>query len=323
MKIIDLIKDVLAFKLTPSLFLVGTSEFCKTDRYNYYILKSGGGCCIKSLQDYLIIQAGEFTQMIILTQKGSEYKTIDEGFNLYSSTYLNNKLFIRNRKTKSYWTINKNLQFEESSLNFRYSSHIFDVFYYVLGVNIQRVYPNISWQTDISIFGKYFNLQGDPIPNEIDGELMGFDNLLLVPLRGGQLLALDVGTGEKVWMQDYEGRSGFYTLSGDKIYKHDGLSLMEIDTRTGITIRKLVFAESSTIELQKFYALNYLWAYDDIVILFGFNNDIVMLERHGFQLLEYIQLPTAIPASKENIIWHNNKLYVLDLTNTLHIFEKE
>jgi len=158
--------------------------------------------------------------------------------------------------------------------------------------------------------------------NEKDGELMSFENLLFVPLRGGQLLALDAETGAKVWVQDYNGRSGFYTNFGEKIYKHDGLSLIEIDANTGKTLQKKIFAESE-LEIKQFYALNYLWVYEDAIILFGLNKEIVMLDRLNFKLLEYVVLPSTISTSKDNIIWHDKKLYVLDMTNTLHIYEKE
>ncbi|WP_008637876.1 PQQ-like beta-propeller repeat protein [Bizionia argentinensis] len=180
------------------------------------------------------------------------------------------------------------------------------------------------WKNDISKYGKNRTLNSEQIiPNEIDGALMGFEDSLYVPLQGGQLLCLDINTGDKKWIQDYNGRSGFYSLNNDKIYKHDGLSLLEIDAKTGLALRSKIFSESDEAEVQSFYSLNGFWTYEDVIILYGLDNTVVMLNKNNFSLFGFISLSAPISTDKNNVIWDKNKLYVLDLNNTLHIFENE
>jgi hypothetical protein len=138
------------------------------------------------------------------------------------------------------------------------------------------------------------------------------------------LLALNSETGKKEWIQDYnKGRSGFYNLFGNKIYKHDGNSLIEIEAKTGEKLREMEFQEYTLNNCKTFYALHHFWVYEDIIVMYGYNNMIVLINRQDFVIKDYIQLPNALSASKDNVIWHNHKLYVLDLTNTLHIFEED
>jgi len=180
------------------------------------------------------------------------------------------------------------------------------------------------WKNDISRYGTNKTLNSEQIvPNEIDGDLMGFEDLLYVPLQGGQLLCLDINTGKQKWIQDYNGRFSSYSLYDDKIYKSDGLSLLEIDAKTGDTLRLKIFSESDETELQIFHALNTFWTYEDVIILYGLNNTVAILNKNNFSLFGFISLPASISTDKDNVIWHDEKLYVLDLTNTLHIFEME
>ena len=306
------------------LFIVGSNKFrCDNQPYSYFILSEGNACKVKVFKKNFFLQFEEFGKIIILSNRGTILKTINEGFNLYSSIKTENKLIIRNRITKSYWFIFEDLQFEESSLSFRFTTFINNLFFYKIYNILEKVSPEPCWQIDISIYGLNNNLQEEIIPNEIDGDLMGFEDSIYVPLQGGQLLCLDANTGEKKWIQDYNGRSGFYSLQNDKIYKHDGLSLLEIDVKTGVVLRSKIFSANNESELQNFYALNTFWTYDDVVILYGLDNRVILLNRHTFDLSDSVNLQTGISTDENNVIWHENKLYILDLNNTLHVFEKD
>ena len=163
------------------------------------------------------------------------------------------------------------------------------------------------WTVDIS------NFEGKAT-KEKDGELMGFENLLFVPLRGGQLLALNAETGEKAWMLEHE-IGGQYANFGNKIYKKNEF-LYEIDALTGNVIRE------KNIRLDGSIAVGPIWAYDDIIIIVNIlYGDIVLLDRNTFSVKEKLNIGARMPHSKDNIIWHNQKLYVLDMANTLHIYE--
>ncbi|WP_008637878.1 hypothetical protein [Bizionia argentinensis] len=324
MRTVNSISNVVAYKIIPELLIIGSNSFQSNNQnYNYFILSESDACKVKVLKNYVFLQFEEFGKIIILTEKGKFIKTIDEGFNLYFSIKTDNKLIIRNRITKSYWFIFDDLQFEESTLSFRFNYYINNLFFFKIYNTLEKVSPQPSWLIDFSEFGIHKNFNDEIIPNDLDGDLMGFEDSLYVPLQGGQLLCLDINTGQKKWIKDYNGRSGFYSLNNDKIYKHDGLSLLEIDAKTGLALRSKIFSESDEAEVQSFYSLNGFWTYEDVIILYGLDNTVVMLNKHNFSLFGFISLPAPISTDKNNVTWDKNKLYVLDLSNTLHIFENE
>jgi hypothetical protein len=184
----------------------------------------------------------------------------------------------------------------------------------------QNLKKSSCWQTDISSYGKYINLRDEQQPNEIDGDLMGYENLLFVPLKGGQLLALNVETGEKVWMLDQE-ISGQYAIFQDKIYKKNRF-LYEIDAQTGTIIRLMDIEDGSISE--EFMAIGPIWVYEDVIIIINnYDGDVILLNKDDFKVLGKINVDASIAWSKDSIIWYGNKLYVLDLANTLHIYERE
>lgn len=72
-----------------------------------------------------------------------------------------------------------------------------DVFFNRTSTLIRSFNINLKqiWQTDISQYGeKRYNRHGEEIdpntPNTVNGELMGYDDTVVVPLAGGQLLGL-------------------------------------------------------------------------------------------------------------------------------------
>ena len=187
--------------------------------------------------------------------------------------------------------------------------------------------PDFSqiWQTNIRQYGTHKARHTDTgeilyeKDNEIHHAPLAFDNLLIVPLTGGQLVALDVKNGEKVWMYDENKIFGAYELFGNKIYKSRGLSIKEIDARTGQFIREKNFKEDSKIS--DFHATGEFLVYEDVIILKDSPAKIVILDRKTFKVKDYIKIDTRLASSKNNIIWHNNHLYVLDVPGTLHVYE--
>jgi len=319
LKMKQIIKNILAFSVSPQFFVLSKFNVDKNTQYcNVYILNNGFGCAMKVLGNYILVQQGEFKEIIVLTGKGEILQKIDEGImNLYSSIPYKDGLLIRNKQTRSLWFIDENLQMNEAIVDFSFKKQIADKFYSWNCSTIIRKEELVDnvWQTNISIYGKYINLRDEQQPNEIDSDLMGFENLLFVPLRGGQLLALDVKTGEKVWMLEQD-ISGQYAIIEDKIYKKNKI-LYEIDTHSGQVLRQKE-------DWSGFISAGPIWAYDDILIIVNIlEGDVILLDRKTFEIKDKINIGSRIAHWKDNIIWHENKLYVLDLNNTLHIFENE
>ena len=315
MNLKDLIHDVLCFSVFPKLFLVGKTNFRPTQCHNFYVSPIDSGCSMKTLGNYVLIQYGEFETITVLTLDGKVQTTLDDNMNLYSSIYYKNGLLIRNRQTKSFWIIHETLHLEELHFNIRFNAYINEIFYKNNAVEISKVYPDNLWQKDISSYGRYINLREEQQPNEIDGELMSFENLLFVPLRGGQLIALDVKKGEEVWMLE-QNISGQYAIIEDRIYKKNRI-LYEIEAHSGEILRQKE-------DWNGFISAGPIWAYDDMLIIVNIlEGDIILFDRKTFEIKDKINIGNRMAHWKDNIIWRDNKLYVLDLNNTLHIFENE
>lgn len=285
-------------------------------------------------QDYLYLKEKINTiRYLLFTNEENDLYSIDEltlkikfigaGYALEAALFMSNYIYIpqKNNGKYDFIILNKNLiEYKKAiwPLNFTY----LDSLYHYDNIIIKKYdfYQNQNvWQTDISSYGKCLNLRDEQQPNEIDGDLMGYENLLFVPLRGGQLLALDVETGEKVWILEQE-ISGQYAIFQDKIYKKNRF-LYEIDARTGIIMRQKDIEDGSIPD--SFMAIGPIWVYDDVIVLINnYKGDIVILNRDNFSVYDKINIGAAMTHSKDSVIWHNNKLYVLDLTSTLHIFER-
>lgn len=48
-----------------------------------------------------------------------------------------------------------------------------------------------------------------------------------------------------------------------------------------------------------------------------------MLDRKTLKCLAFFSIKMSIINSNTSLVWHENKLYVLDIFNNLHIYEKE
>jgi outer membrane protein assembly factor BamB len=184
-----------------------------------------------------------------------------------------------------------------------------------------------KWHFEASQYGRIISRHRDTgeiltnRPNEIDGDIFGYQNLVFVPLRGGQLLALNAVDGSVAWFWEHD-RYCSSRIIDNKIYKHDGSQIFEIDALTGTTLRNMKYSDNPL--LKDFNAAGPFVAYPDVLILTKvYNGQICIIDRHTFEVFDFYSIGQKIPNTTDAIVWHQNKLYVLDLDNTLHIFEKE
>ncbi|BDC98857.1 hypothetical protein [Persicobacter psychrovividus] len=157
-------------------------------------------------------------------------------------------------------------------------------------------------------------------PNEIDGELFRYQGLLYVPLKGGQLLALNASDGKKSWIWEHD-RLGAYGIVGDKIYKQDGKEVFEIDANNGGLLKSKKFSDDAL--LVDFHATGPIWVYPDVIIVVDvLSGKICMLDRLSLKVIEFFTINKKLPFSNNAIVWNAGKLHILDLENTLHIFDQ-
>ncbi len=186
---------------------------------------------------------------------------------------------------------------------------------------------SIVWQTDIRQFGKYIfrdRKTGEILAerdNEIQHAPLAYNNLLIVPLIGGQLVALDIETGEKVWMYEGERIFGRYELYENRIYRNSGNSIQEISVDNGKLIKDKKFKDDPLIS--NYNATGEFLVNRNVIVLKDSPAKIVVLNRETFEVMDYIKMDARLGSLKNNLVWHNNHLYVLDISNNLYIFEKE
>jgi len=279
----------------------------------------------------------KYNEIFIIEDK--QKKTIfrvndDETLSLSTDCLINSKLSGAITKKGDFipysgFLIDNNFNIEEFNPYNRFDVKVVDL-YFNYGRNKVFAYSTdmqLVYDVDITNFGR--NIAKDPKtgavlwdkPNEIKEALLADDKNIYVPLTGGQLLALDAKTGKKVWMWE-QPRNGTFAIQGEYIYKQDGLTVFEIDTNTGKLIREKNFNDDVLVE--RFHASGSLWVYENLIIvcdvLYG---KICLLNRQTLEVEEFFSLDKKLVNSKDAIIWNDNKLYVLDIDHTLHIFEKQ
>ncbi len=224
-----------------------------------------------------------------------------------------------------------NTKYNLSQINRLYDLQFENLFIYkgFSKTNIQAYNRDeeLVWDTKASDFGRNIMRHRDTKevlsdkPNEIDGDIFNYNGLIYTPLRGGQLLALNAKDGSKAWFLEHE-ISGAYQILEDKIYKKTGKELYEIEAATGKVLREKKLKQDP--KLSEFHASGPLWVYDDVIIVVDvFYGKICILERKTFEVLDFFSINYRIINNNNALVWHENKLYVLDIDNTLHIFEKE
>lgn len=189
---------------------------------------------------------------------------------------------------------------------------------------------NLLWTVDISRYGLrpgFDEKTNSPckIPNVTDGELMGDEARVYVPLRGGQLIALDRKNGHLLWMLEQE-HAGLYALLDNKIYKRNAKELFEINPLDGSVLRQMRYDESERFpQLKEVWASGPFWVHDDYIILGSHSYaKMFLVNRKTFEVEEYITWEGSGYAHSNNVCaWDglNQRLYVLDKSFTLRIFE--
>lgn len=264
-----------------------------------------------------------------LVLKGSHNEIIGLQQYLFNDQIVVSSTPVNDWMPNASYLIDSSLQYQKLNFAFRYD------------LNVGAIYANFN-QNELITFSKTHeqlkkieaskfsrNIAHHPKtgevlwdkPNEIHERPIGDNEKIYVPLTGGQLVALYAESGEKAWLWEHH-RTGTYQILGEYIYKQDGLSIFEIKTSDGTLNREKKFNDDPMVE--GFHASGPLWVYEDVIIvcdvLYG---KICMMDRSTLDVIEFFSLEKKLINSENAIAWHQEKLYVLDIDNTLHIFERE
>lgn len=140
---------------------------------------------------------------------------------------------------------------------------------------------------------------------------------LIVPLASGQLLALDISTGQLKWKQERIGRVAVFD---DKVYCIADYTIKELDGSTGVILK-----EESIQSLTKSYHFRPTGehkVYDEYIFIMasGKPGMIAIFNRKNLKFKEMLRLNEMIPVGIDHLYWHEGRLYVLDFVKTLHVF---
>ena len=104
--------------------------------------------------------------------------------------------------------------------------------------------------------------------------------------------------------------------------QHDAKGVHEIDALSGKLLRSKKYDEEK--QLKGLHTAGPFWLYPDVIITVDVKDgEICMLDRKTLKCLAFFSIKMSIINSNTSLVWHENKLYVLDIFNNLHIYEKE
>jgi hypothetical protein len=146
---------------------------------------------------------------------------------------------------------------------------------------------------------------------------------LIVPLESGQLLALDISTGELKWKQE---RIGKTVIFEDKIYSLNSKSLHEFEIRVFDAKSGKIIQSKEVTNLDKEYGFRptgHHQVYNEYIFVMSSRKPgfVAIFYRETLEFREMIRIEESIPNDMNHLIWHEGKLYVLDFGKTLHIYE--
>ncbi len=363
MKLIEKIEDVsfYSFLNEKELFILFLKEVINNKNI-LTLTKNGkivfGKYLIEFLDDFILIQVIDSMVLEIFNKKGEFLKELNENFNLMSlKKNKNGQTIIANRKTKTFWVIDNEGKFFNTENYFQFHFLFCNQYIKIENQTIIKSINednSIKWQINISNID-VLNLENEEKNNcnkialEIDLHCSEEFGLIYVPLTGKQLLAINAENGEIVWVKQYktyefkdEYSLGNLAIKENYIYKHDGFTLSKIDAQSGEIVKTVIFTEIPALAniynrndvvftiknryLNAFNASSPVVINDDFIIIwYPPDSNIAIFKTENLEFYDFVHIPnvTGVAHMDSVVSFHNNKLYVKDIDNTLHIFEKE
>ncbi len=197
---------------------------------------------------------------------------------------------------------------------------------------------DLIWSFDFLQFPTWLDYDGSEKPTELQKLLGVYEDGLYISLTSGKILVLDVITGKQVALliNDKNKDQGYFNGHFSKVLELDEKSGMLIqlfnDRFTTINLKTYEVIERTVQEMsdQKLYNKDN-FVFDDEYIYFTekYNKKIGAFNRSTLKLdwLTSLHQENLMNIQDEpygrQLKLHDNRLYVLDSHNTLHIFEKD
>lgn len=263
----------------------------------------------------LIYQQKNRSNFNVLTTN-NELTIIDGSYSIYGAFKDEHRFVVINVTEKSYYALDVNT-LKLQNLNFLFNSS-FSTEKYLC----QRKKSLIEVLNIKSKKIDAFDLQ-EYLDSDKDGsdKIVGiYEEYLYVRIKSGALISINITDGVKKIINEQIGR---VELFANKLYSITGSSLKKLDAKTGEILKEVSI--ESLVKSYDFRPTGEHKVYEDYIFSMssGKPGMIAVFNRSNLKFQEMITLEGMIPVGQDNLIWHEGKLFVLDGSKTLHIFEKE
>jgi hypothetical protein len=261
---------------------------------------------------YLVFQEENFSDLIILNAQFKR-KIHSGNFNVKNAIKIKNGLIIINKKTKTYNWIDP-LNFDIIDLKFYYKKS--GGFKNILFNNVGKDFKFFSIDEKNVI--SQFNIENDfGLSSFWKKGIIILKNIIYIPLENDQLYAINYLDKSVVWKKDAIGR---FTIYKNVLYTIYNNQLKEIDNRTGKTLKE---TKIDKLLSYGFRPTGEIIIYDDYLFCLSTekNGDIAVFKKDTKDFIKILQVGSIIPYGRNNLIWYNHKLFVLDINKNLHIYK--
>lgn len=261
----------------------------------------------------------------LIVEESVYFHTVSQGLKNYF-----NFLCSKNSKVEQYW-IDSNFFIEkvEEHFDLEFSgTFAFKGFSKNIVKGFNKSEEEI-WQTNISQFGysEGYNDKDELVkqPNEIVGQIMGDEERVIIPLKGGQLLALNNKSGQKEWflpinIRENVSYSNLYHRG--VIFNNDGKNLWVINSKDGNVDACIHYRDSPIVD-SKFLATGRFIVNDEFIVVKNkLTGDIVFIDRESLKVVDFFSANVRFAGAIGSMVWHKDHLYVLDPSYTLHVFKR-
>ncbi|MCP9756155.1 hypothetical protein EGI26_13415 [Lacihabitans sp. CCS-44] len=319
MKYLDEIKDIKALTIFKNEVLTfGENGDIKTKGLDLLPLVNNSQC---------LYWKNDFENITYLNDSLNEIEF--EGF---SGGYIfKNGFLVIERTSKKYYCLESG-KMGQFGIYLPFSKPLFGNYFIKMQINTEigiYDYPNYLWQVDISKYGKRrLNHHGEEIdtdtPNTVSGEIMGYDDTVVVPLAGGQLLGLNIQDGSFKWILEFEKKQSSVIQNESKVITFSRDILWEIDLKSGQIIFEYDISEIFKLKFNQ-WPNNVQFSNGKLIIDFLSKDDsLVLIDLNDLRNNEYSIFNVSnafLKARKGDVIFFQNQLYARDsLSNTLYIF---
>lgn len=265
--------------------------------------------------EILIYQQKNRSNFNVLTTN-NELTIIEGSYSIYGAFKDEHRFVVINVTEKSYYALDVNT-FKLQNLNFLFNSS-FSTEKYLC----QRKKSLIEVLNIKSKSVDTFDLQ-EYLDSDKDGsdKIVGiYEEYLYVRIKSGALISINITDGVKKIINEQIGRVGLFA---NKLYSITGSSFKELDANTGEILKEVSI--ESLVKSYDFRPTGEHKVYEDYIFSMssGKPGMVAVFDRSTLKFQKMITLEGMIPVGQDNLIWHEGKLFILDGSNTLHIFEKE